>query len=374
MSKMYKILDFAKLRTVSHIIWDIDGTITDETGKLSQEVGAKIINLGLDGIYHSFITGRDANWIIEKVVRPMQAFYNFPRVRDNLIFFAEVGCVMITVGPTGETEVKVHPVVENHPLKTNQSGIRDKLKQLVYNPEVLSEYHLGDKVVPPFDVVYDANDQGWLIDHSKSAPCCYPYVWSATKIAFATVEKIRTEEGKVQVFDQAPYGEIMTRVIKEAGLVDLMDIEIVSTAINIVPKMDNLKLGKSWAAGRALENIHQSKLGRAFVLDEVIDRTIAVGDGKADLDFTVPTFSPEVDNLLQHRTIQIIFVGGEQDLPVIGSPDAGVRDNIIIQATGQGDLAFDWTKDIIRLQAAKGSRVVSTVLDFLKQWSYFRPF
>ena len=173
-SKMYKILDFAKLRTVSHIIWDIDGTITDETGKLSQEVGAKIINLGLDGIYHSFITGRDANWIIEKVVRPMQAFYNFPRVRDNLIFFAEVGCVMITVGPTGETEVKVHPVVENHPLKTNQSGIRDKLKQLVYNPEVLSEYHLGDKVVPPFDVVYDANDQGWLIDHSKSAPCCYP--------------------------------------------------------------------------------------------------------------------------------------------------------------------------------------------------------
>jgi len=166
----------------------------------------------------------------------------------------------------------------------------------------------------------------------------------------------------------------MTRVIKEAGLVDLMDIEIVSTAINIVPKMDNLKLEKSWAAGRALENIHQSKLGRAFVLDEVIDRTIAVGDGKADLDFTVPTFSPEVDNLLQHRTIQIIFVGGEQDLPVIGSPDAGVRDNIIIQATGQGDLAFDWTKDIIRLQAAKGSRVVSTVLDFLKQWSYFRPF
>ena len=67
---MHRIVDWAKLRHFSHIIWDIDGTIT-EHDKLSEEATIKIINLALKGVYHSFITGRDGDWIITNVIRPM---------------------------------------------------------------------------------------------------------------------------------------------------------------------------------------------------------------------------------------------------------------------------------------------------------------
>ncbi len=371
---MYKILDFAKLRTASHIIWDIDGTITDENGQLSQEVAAKIISLGLAGVYHSFITGRDAKWLVEKVIKPLQRFFNFARVRDNLIFFGEVGCVMLTIGPDGGVEQTVHPQVKNHPLSTNQGGIRDTLRRLAYDPETLQGYKLGFTLGTNQDVIYDANEQGWVIELGPKTPPCHQYVWSTSKEVFATFETLRDKEGRVRSFDTTPYEETLRRTIMEAGLEDAIDVEVLRTAINIVPKVDSLKLGKSWAAGRALENIRKTKLGEAVVLDAVIDGTIAVGDGRADLDFTVPTFPAEVAERLEHKTLQIIFVGGEQDLPPRGAPDASLRDNIIIRATGHGDLAFHWEESVIHLQAAKGARVVSTVLDFLKQWDYFRPF
>lgn len=371
---MYKILDFARLRPASHIIWDIDGTITDEDGELSQEVAAKIIALARDGVYHSFITGRDAKWIIEKAILPMQAFFNFPRVQDALIFFGEVGSVVLAIGPTGETEVKVHPAVENHPLRTNEGGIRDDLKALAYNPEQLQPYEPGRPVEPPYEVIYDANKKPWLIDRGEKSPPCHPYVWSTSKTVFATLEKIRSEDGKVRAFEQTPYVQRVARTIRDAGLADVMDVEEVSTAINIVPKVDALVLGKSWAAGRAIENIWDGKFGRTLTLDEVIHGTMAVGDGRSDLGFTSPSFPQKITKTLRDKHLQMIFVGRDQDLPVRGGAEGELLNNIVIQATGQGDLAFDWTRDIIRLEAAAGARVVSALLDFLRQWGYFRSF
>lgn len=369
---LYKILDFAKLHFISNIIWDIDGTITDESGDVSQEVAAKIINLGLDGIFHSFITGRDAQWIIDHVIDPMQRYFNFSRVIDNLIFFAEVGCVTIERSAQGGWEIKANPLVDKHPLAQNANGIRDKLAALAYNPPKTDEHKRGEPPPLGFDVIYDANNTGWRIDRSKPGPPCSQYIWSPYKKVFATFEKIRDESGRVKSFDQTQFEEIIRRTIKEAGFESAIGVEVVSTAINIVPIVDTtLTLGKSWAAGVALQNVQETKLGKTVVLDEVIDKTIAVGDGRADFDFTVPTFPSEIDCKLQHRTIQIIFVGGDQDLPVEGDLK---RKNIIIQATARGDLSFDYTRDIIYLQSAKGGRVVSTVLDFLKQWNYFRHF
>lgn len=79
---MYVINNWRQLRQFSHIIWDIDGTIT-ERDVLSEDVMFKITILAQRyGVYHSFITGRDAKWIIEKLIEPMSGFYNFARVRD----------------------------------------------------------------------------------------------------------------------------------------------------------------------------------------------------------------------------------------------------------------------------------------------------
>lgn len=127
---MYTIKDFTRLHHISTIIWDIDGTITDPNGEVNREVAAKIINLGLSGIYHLFITGRDAGWIIRNVIEPMTQFYDFPRMHDNMVFFAEVGCLILTVDAKGNVTKTINPKVQNHPLRLNANGIRDRLKKL----------------------------------------------------------------------------------------------------------------------------------------------------------------------------------------------------------------------------------------------------
>jgi hypothetical protein len=370
---MYQINHWQKLRQVSHIIWDIDGTIT-EHDVLSKEVTVKIIILAQrSGVYHSFITGRDADWVITNVITPMKEFPYFSEVHTKMRFVAEVGCVPISLGPKGEVEPTPHPTIENHPLYKNCNRIRDKLRALAHDPESLQEYVRGAPVPSEHDVIYDANGQGYLIKPFEQ-PHCSPYIWSTYKKIFATFEKTRDEDGRTRTFDQEPYENKILEVIKEAGFENEITTELVGTAINIVPKVGGEPLGKSWAAGEALTTIQEDALGGAQVLDSVIYRTIAVGDGSSDLDFTKPTFPPEVARGLTNTTLQIIFVGPEQDLPRLGRQGFVLRRNIIIQATGRGSLQHDEVKEVINLIPATGPRVVSVVLDFLKDWDYFGPF
>jgi hypothetical protein len=373
---MYQILDWGRLRRFSHIIWDIDGTIT-EKDILSDEVTIKILDLAQNGVYHSFITGRDAGWLIKQLIKPMQKFFNFTKVMQNLVFYAEVGCVLINADAQGNYRRTFIEEIENHPLRADEGNIRAVLKGLAFdpdNPEKLRRWQRGDPIPTGFDPIYDANGVGYLVDVSQPAPACHPYVWSPTKEAFATFEKIRNEEGGVKSFDQAPYEEIIADAIAKAGFADQIKTETVSTAINIVPAINKTPLGKSWAAGRAIMNIQEHKLSRSVGLDTVVTRTVAVGDGMADFDFTVPSFPTELRALLQHSTIPIVFVGQERDLPPCNSPKHALCKNTIIQATGLGELQFLYTKEMIRLRPATGPRVVSAVLDFLKNWDYFGSF
>ncbi len=368
---MYEILDWAKLRHFSHIIWDIDGTIT-ERDKLSGEATIKIINLALQGVYHSFITGRDGQWIVDNVIRPMAEFFHFGLVQDKLTFFAEVGCVSVRSG-NGEPNMPLNSAVENHPLCTNRDQIRNKLRELAYDPETLTKPKKGQRVPSNRDVVYDANGVAYLIDRSKGSPKCHPYIWSPYKKAFATLEKIRDEEGKVKTFDQQPFDEILMTEIRKAGLEDLIRTEIVSTAINIVPVINHISLGKSWAAGIAIENI-VDKLHGSFGLEDVLKRTVAIGDGLADLDFTHPTFTLKSVKESSKHNVPMIFVGQQSDLPQKGQHREDLVGNIIIKATGLGELQFKYAHDIIQLTPATGPRVASAILDFLKNWDYFGGF
>ena len=114
-------------------------------------------------------------------------------------------------------------------------------------------------------------------------------------------------------------------------------------------------LGKSWAAGRALQRIHDEVLGGdpkkpdPYHLGKVIGVTIAFGDSEADLDFTVPLFPKKIQRSLHRKTLQIVFVGDEHGLPSPGHPREKYTEHIIIQGTGTGDLAFDWPKNLIHL-------------------------
>lgn len=367
---MYTIPDFTKLRPISHILWDIDGTITDPDGRPNQAVMAKIINSGLDGVSHSFATGRDANWIVDYLINPLSKFHQFDRVRNSLTFFAEVGCVEMSFDPNGNIVQKVHPDVENHPLYKNENDIRDILSNLVNNPNILPVANGKKRLKASEEVIYDANEKGYVVDVNQQ-PICHPYCWSTTKRAFATFEKNRDENGAIKMFDQEPFNQIILRAIQQAGFENDIATEVIATAINIVPKVNGQKLGKSWAAGRAIENVyHRVKGHNQYTLQSVIDRTIAAGDGKADLDFTTPIFPKNIARYIERSEIPIIFVGSSSDLPPSDSP---LLKNIIIQGTGHGRLSAI-KSNMIEIQPTKGACVISEVLDFLKLWDYFRPF
>ena len=70
----------------------------------------------------------------------------------------------------------------------------------------------------------------------------------------------------------------------------------------------------------------------------------------------------------------MIFVGQQSDLPRKGQHREKLVKNIIIQATGLGELQFKYTDDVIQLTPATGPRVASVILDFLKNWDYFDSF
>lgn len=378
---LYQINDFSRLRIASHLIWDIDGTITDENGQLSQEIAAKLIELARMGIYHSFITGRDAPWIVVKVIKQLKRFFNFSSVRDHFVFYAEVGCIAMRVGEDGEVVQVEAEEIREHPLKCN-AALRQTLRELTYHPSDpnLPEQKNGaveacerPKQSEPF-VIYDANDCAWRRNPNQPEPSCSPYIWSPTKQVFATLEKLRDEEGRVRNFDQTPFEEAARRAIEDAGFGDAVALEAISTALNIVPKVNGTKLGKSWAAGRAILHVWSRKLGRGVPLDQVIARTLAFGDGKADLDFTKPAFLTTVIPQVVDSCLQIVFVGGVDDLPAIGTTDRALCDNVIIQATGMGELSVDYRKRFIHLQEGRGARVVSEALDFLKLWNFFQKF
>lgn len=143
-----------------------------------------------------------------------------------------------------------------------------------YNPENLRRLEANEILNPvEYYVVYDADKVGWVVPRTAAAPSFPQHIWSVYKEVFATFENLRDQQGKALYFDQSPWAEQLQKVIEETGFADQIEVEIVSTALNIVPKIDGLRLGKSWAAGVALLHLWE-KLGRSFTLDEIINQTI----------------------------------------------------------------------------------------------------
>ncbi len=369
---LFSIEDFSKLRPISHIIWDVDGPIT-EKDKIEPSVAAKIINLALDDICHSFITGRDAKWLKNNLIRPMQDYYSFPIAHKKFTFYAEVGCIQMELRASKKVNWTLHPDIAEHPLVDKEKKIRPALQDCVYDPEKsIREYKAGETIDElSEEVVYDANDKGWVFN-IKEKTRYFNYIWG-TKEAIVTWEKVRDSKGSVADFNQQPFVKEAENIIKEKGFEKDIAVEEIGTAINILPVIKGRTLGKSWAAGIALERIWNEELGgKTGSLESVVEKTIAIGDGRADFGFTAPDFGKKTSG----GHVNFIFVGGKHDIPKPHDSDRKLIENMVIRATGLGVMQFhyDPISPAIYMEPAKGARVVSEVLDFLKLQGYFRSF
>jgi hypothetical protein len=301
----------------------------------------------------------------------MQEYYSFPIACNKFKFYAEVGCIQMELRLNNDVSWTPHADIAKHPLVTDEKKIRTAFRDYVYNPEKsIRQYKAGETIELSQEVVYDANDKGWVFNAKKRPPCTN-YIWG-TKEAIVTWEKVRDAEGRVADFNQQTFVNEAKSIIKEKGFKKEIAVEEIGTAINILPVINRRTLGKSWAAGIALERIWNDELGKRTSRESVVERTIAIGDGRADFGFTSPDFGKKTVK----KYVNFIFVGGEHDLPKKHESDAKLLENMVIRATGLGVMQFhyDPINPSIGMEPAKGARVVSEVLDFLKVQGYFRSF
>lgn len=378
----YDILHYDRLQQYGHLMWDVDGTMT-RGDVLSDDIVIRIFQLCQNQhIYNSFITGRDPQWIIEKVIEVMGRFPLFSRALDKLSFWAEVGCVKIEVsievGPNGQSKLNiqkvVNPLLEGHDIM--RSDVRNALRALAYDPTQdhdgkMLPYEAGVPNELP-NIIFDANKVPWQVDLSKYKPACPDYIWSPYKEVFGTLEIIRDSTGQcLRPDSQKPFVKIIEDKLAELGCSDTIGVEEVGTALNIIPKLNGISLGKAWASGMSLLHIANHKLGGSKVLDHVIDGTLSFGDGKSDLDFTKPYFSAADQRFLTHKTLPIVFVGGEKDLPGPNDQNAELLDNIIIRSTGV-NTTRQRRNGQPYLDTCDGPDTVIKVLDVLKTWDFFQ--
>ena len=370
----YVISDSKQLdRKYGHFIFDIDLTLTWKD-RVRKAVLSRILQLSCTtGIYHSFVTGRDAPWLTENFISKVKEHSQIETVVDKLVFFAEAGCVKIVIEDDLSVKTIVNPDLENHPIRNPE--FRKALRVLTYdpsNPDQISPYKKGQRVEHFQQLVFDANKIGWLIDRRQPVPPCSPYVWSTYKEVFATLEIIRdVNYNCIRPATQQPYVRIVEQLIHDFGYDDFIRVQEVGSALNIVPVRDGVTLGKSWAAGMALLYIAENQLGGIEHLDRLIEHSIGFGDGRSDMEFSEPTFDLATSSGLVHKTLPFVFVGDEKDLPKLGAVDFHLMDHLLIRSTGRivkkaepnGDATF--TREYI------GPETVLAVLKKLDKHQHF---
>lgn len=291
---LYKIIRELP-NSIIHFIWDVNGTITEKDAP-DQEILGRIIQTAGKGAHHSFITGRDAEWLGEFLINPIKKINGFQKTRKNLHFYPELG--LLTLDPvSGKKEkaelIKGHPIAD---LKTREklAGLFYQEKDLLpYNGEKKAGYYLGG----------NANGKMFLIPEKPKVEFPW-FIWSTSKNIIGTGEIIRNADATLNK-------ECAKQVIKSTKRLDtaLEKLELseyikpspISTAINLVPVVEGSPLDKNMAAGLAIK-IAGDALGVS--LPEIAGQTVAIGDGAADLMFATPILG----------IIPIFFVGPKTQL------------------------------------------------------------
>lgn len=280
---------------IIHFILDVDGTITDEDGP-DPEILKMIIEAAKKGAYHSFITGRDSNWLKNFLITPLKKMEGYEEAKKRLRFYPELG--LITLSAESEEE-KITDLILGHPL--TDSLIRNKLAGLFYQPGNLSPYNGEEK--PGYLPGKDANENAfWFPEKPKVQ---FPsFCLSTSKKVIVTAEVRRKLDGTLDEKCSAEIQKDVTRleeILRIWGLHNHIKPSPTSTAIDFAPIINGIPLDKRMAAGMAVKVVSDAL---KVSIPEVIGQTVAFGDGTADLLFSTPIMG----------MIPLFFVGPKSQL------------------------------------------------------------
>lgn len=292
---------------ISVVFLDIDKTITGGD-VLDLDIAKLLVDLAKRRIRIVFVTGRDRFWLVKNLAEELKniAGANYKVIAQFLQFDAELGLVSIdplSFMPEILSEAKKNPLVI--------ASVRERLASLCWQSQNLTPYQASDQVPPHYQIIKDANNNAFLIPHNRhkiDAAIKLPeFIWSDSKEIIATLEAIRDavkREVPPEIEAMIPSAtQILQAFIDHWHMGDSIRISPVGTAINITLILDGLVFDKDWAAGKTLRRIHQET---GIDVIKIAERSIAVGDGRADFLFGRPYFGNN-----QYGDIAFAFVGAK---------------------------------------------------------------
>lgn len=313
-----------------HIIWDVNGTIT-KGDTPDREVLQEIVALAKKDIHHSFITGRDRKWLQKFLISHLRQINGFEKTIANFHFYPELALINLDA-VSGKAETT--QLLKNHPL--TDPSLRRKIASLFYQTGNLIPYQEEDKA--GYFQGGDADGNLFLIPEAPQVQFPW-FIWSDSKELMATIEVLRNPDGTVNKICAARINETKEKlesIFRNWQLEDIIKVSPVSTALNLVPIVDNRPLDKDIAAGIAVSNLSQYlEIG----VYELLSQTIAIGDGTADLQFATPSLG----------LIPIFFVGPKSQL----RPTVLQEKQVVLVAEGsikeEGQVGSAVTREALKL-------------------------
>lgn len=327
---MYEILHEEKIpENIKHIIWDVNGTIT--RGDMpDKNVLNEIVELAQKDIHHSFITGRDRNWLQAFLISHLREIEGFEKTVEKFHFYPELALTSLDA-VSGKAETTT--LLKDHPL--THPSLRQKIAGLFYQSQELIPYREKDKT--GYFQAGDADGNFFLIPTQPQVRFPW-FIWSDSKELMATAEVLRNPDTTVNKICAAKINQAkdeLEEVFRKWQLEDKIKVSPVATALNLVPIVNGRPLDKDIAAGIAVNNLSQYLEISAH---EVLSQTIAIGDGTADLQFTTPVLG----------LIPIFFVGPKSQL----RPSVLQEEQIAILGEGaireDGETGPDVTKEVLQ--------------------------
>ncbi|MFH1392739.1 MAG: hypothetical protein ABIG90_03695 [bacterium] len=283
---------------ISHVLWDVDGVRTSKD-EVPLRVTDWTIKLSQQGVRQSFITGRDAQWLVDMEIKPLKkaGLTEMP----NSLWMPELGLVNIDF----ESErFEINSEFQGHPLLRPE--IRYALLCLSHNQYTTWLWSHGQDVPEDYYLAKDANGVMLLISRTTINMPLRNYIWSEYKLVCGTYEILRDENGDSLEADPANDAKIVEKYIDSFGLAKDINILTVSTAVSLWPK----GVDKTWSATTAIQ---ASKIPLI-----PLEETIAFGDSVSDFPMSL------------NGKIAFAFVGLEEQWDLFEK--SGIKASVVFKA------------------------------------------
>ncbi|MAG44778.1 hypothetical protein CL633_02710 [bacterium] len=331
-------------KAISHIIWDVGGVRTDKD-KVDPRICELTAELESQGIYQSFITGRDAEWLINMEIQPLKELGLFKM--PHAMWLPELGLVHVDYE---KEDFYIEPSLANHSLL--QKKIRDELKKLSHNKETVMPWATAEGYGLSYAKRLDANGKAFFVPHGGRSIEMSNYIWSEYKHASAAYEVWRDENGDFAAIGQDEllhFKSIIQAKLQELHCLHDIDIFLLQSCISLWPK----GIDKAWSAYQVLQSISERT---GISAEQITKKTLAFGDSASDLPFSSPKNMPE-------KSIVFAFVGPYVSWQAYENDSELSRANVVIKSN-----AVRQKKD-----EPKGAKVTLEIMNYLMEKNYFTP-